>query len=559
MSDTPEPLDFVRQRISDDLASGKHDSVVTRFPPEPNGHLHIGHAKSIVLNFGIAAEFGGTCRLRFDDTNPSKEDQAYVDAIIRDVAWLTGRDDIEVRYASDAFEQMYQWARQLIEAGLAYVDDQDPETMRANRGTVTKAGVDSPFRDRPAAESLDLLARMRAGEFAEGSRVLRAKIDMAHPNMLMRDPLMYRIVHADHHRTGDAWRIYPLYDWAHGLEDSLEGVTHSICTLEFETHRPLYDWFLDQLGIHHPQQIEFNRLNLTYTVMSKRRLLELVERGIVADWDDPRMPTIAGLRRRGVSPAALRAFVSEVGVTKVNGVTEWALLEHHVRKDLNTTSPRTMAVLRPLAAVIDNWPSDRNHTARVPVNPENPDAGMREVPFSGELWLEQDDFMLEAPGKFFRLSPGGRWVRLRGVGLVRCTSAETDADGQVTRIHLELDESTLDGSVPEGVKVKATIHWLSAAHCTTATVNLYQHLFTAEDPTVVADGQDWVDGLAPDSCEVLDDARIPPDLAATAPGGRVQFERLGYFAADHASTTEAPVFNRTATLRDAWAKAARKR
>ncbi|TVR43722.1 MAG: glutamine--tRNA ligase/YqeY domain fusion protein [Planctomycetota bacterium] len=549
--------DFIRQLVAEDLRQGRvQPPVVTRFPPEPNGYLHIGHAKAICLDFGIADEFNGLCRLRFDDTNPSKEDVEYVDAIIRDVAWLTGRENIEVRFASDYFAQMYDWAELLIERGLAYVDDQDLDAIRRCRGTITTPGTDSPWRDRSAEENLDLFRAMRAGDCAPGSRVLRAKIDMAHPNMLMRDPLMYRIQFDHHHRTGDTWKIYPLYDWAHGLEDAIEGVTHSLCTLEFATHRPLYDWFLEQLPIDpRPHQYEFNRLNLTHTVMSKRKLMELVERSLVAGWDDPRMPTLCGLRRRGVPPSAITAFCKEVGYTRTDTTNEWALLEYHIRQVLNVETERVMAVLDPIAVEITNWAPDRREQVEVPINPEKPELGMRKLSAGRELFIDADDFMLDPPKKFFRLRPGGE-VRLRGLGYLRCDEVLCDDHGRVTGLRCQLDEDTLHGGAPaDGRKVKATIHWVDAEDSQAAEVRLYDHLFAAEDPLACADGEDWTTNLNAASCTVIRQARIPSFLAEIPAGTTVQFERLGYFCSDLDHRPEAPVFNRTATLRDAWAKA----
>lgn len=556
-SASPAHRDFVRQLVADDLAAGRvTPPVVTRFPPEPNGYLHIGHAKAICLDFGIAAEFDGICRLRFDDTNPSKEDVEYVDSIIHDVAWLTGRSDIEVRYASDYFEQMYQWAELLVERGLAYVDDQNTEDIRKHRGTVTTPGTNSPYRERSPAENLQLLRQMRDGACQPGSRVLRAKIDMAHDNMLMRDPLMYRIQFDAHHRTGERWKIYPLYDWAHGLEDAIEGVTHSLCTLEFATHRPLYDWFLEQLPITpRPHQYEFNRLNLTHTVMSKRKLMELVERRLVSDWDDPRMPTLCGLRRRGVPPAAIKTFCAEVGYTRTDTTNEWALLEYHIRQELNRSAQRVMAVLHPIAVEISNWPAERREVAQVPVNPEDPQAGMREIPVGRQLYIDADDFMEDPPKKYFRLRPGGE-VRLRGLGYLRCDEVVKDADSRISLLRCTLDEDTLHGGAPaDGRKVKATIHWVDAATAVDAEVRLYDHLFAAEDPLAVAADADWTANLNADSCTVISQAKIPPFVAALGATEQVQFERLGYFCADVSHSPEKPVFNRTATLRDAWAKA----
>jgi len=518
-------LDFIRQIVADDLKSGKWDGrVVTRFPPEPNGYLHIGHAKSICLNFGIAAEFGGTCHLRFDDTNPEKEEQEYVNSIIEDVRWLGWDWGEHLYYGSDYFEQMYEYAVQLIKAGKAYVCDLTAEQIRQYRGTLTEPGKDSPYRNRTVEENLDLFERMRKGEFPDGSRTLRAKIDMAHPNLNMRDPVMYRILHARHHRTGDKWCIYPTYDWAHGLEDSIERITHSICTLEFENHRPLYDWFLDQLGVYHPQQIEFARLNLSYTVMSKRKLLRLVREGYVNGWDDPRMPTICGLRRRGYSPAAIRQFCRRIGVNKFNSTVDIALLEHCLREDLNKTSPRVMAVLRPLKVVIDNYPEGRVEQ-------------LRRVPFSRELYIEQDDFMEDPPKRFFRLAPG-REVRLRYAYFVTCTGVVKDAEGRVIELHCTYDPATRGGDAPDGRKVKSTLHWVSASHALSAEVRLYDHLFTKKDPEDVPEGEDFTSNLNPHSLEVLKTCKVEPSLADAKPLDRFQFERLGYFCVDPDTTPE---------------------
>jgi glutaminyl-tRNA synthetase len=549
----PESHDFVRQIVAEDRAAGKWGGkVATRFPPEPNGYLHIGHAKSICLNFGIAAEFGGVCRLRYDDTNPSKEDQEYVDSIAADVAWLGWKWEGEPRYASDCFGQMYEWAVQLIKAGKAYVDDQTQEQIRATRGTVHEAGINSPCRERGVDENLDLFTRMRAGEFPDGSKTLRAKIDMASPNFLLRDPIMYRILHASHHRTGDAWCIYPMYDWAHGLEDSLENVTHSICTLEFETHRPLYDWFIDQLGIHHSRQIEFARLNLTHTVMSKRRLLELVQGGFVRGWDDPRMPTLAGLRRRGVSPESIRAFCAAVGVSKRDSTTEWALLEYHIRQDLNRNSPRVMAVLDPIKVVLANVPAGETRWCESLVNPEDPSAGTVRVPLTREIFIERDDFREDPPKDFYRLGPG-RTVRLRYAGLLKCAGVERDSSGKVVALTAEL----LPMDAP--VKVKATLHWIAVGHCREAEVRLYDHLFTSENPSDVAEGQDWKANLNRNSLTVVPAAKLPSELPGLKPYVRYQFERLGYFCVDPDTTADQWVFNRTATLKDLWAKAQKKK
>jgi len=553
-----ERLDFVRQIVADDCKSGKWGGrVATRFPPEPNGYLHIGHAKSICLNFGIAAEFGGTCNLRFDDTNPCKEEQEYVDSIIEDVRWLVGDQLKEPLYASDYFQQMYDWAVELIKKGKAYVCDLSAEETRQYRGTLTEPGKDSPYRNRSVEENLELFARMKAGEFPDGSRTLKAKIDMAHPNLNMRDPVMYRILHATHHRTGDVWNIYPMYDWAHGLEDSIERITHSICTLEFENHRPLYDWFLDELGIYHPQQIEFARLNLTYTVMSKRKLLRLVQEKFVRGWDDPRMPTICGLRRRGFSAEAIRNFCKVIGVNKFNSTVDYALLEHCLREDLNRTSPRVMAVLRPLRVVLTNYPDGQVEYMDAVNNPEDPSAGMRKVPFSKVLYIERDDFMEEPPKKFFRLSPG-REVRLRYAYFVKCNEAVKDAQGNIVELRCTYDPATRGGDAPDGRKVKATLHWVSAAHALEAEVRLYEHLFTKENPEDVEEGQDFTANLNPASLETLTGCKVEPSLKDTQPLARYQFERMGYFCTDPDSTPDKLVFNRTVSLKDTWAKVQQK-
>jgi len=547
-------LDFIRQIVAEDIKTNKWDGrVVTRFPPEPNGYLHIGHAKSICLNFGIASEFGGRCHLRFDDTNPTKEEQEYIDSIIEDVRWLGWDWEDHLYYGSDYFEQMYEYAVQLITKGKAYVCDLTAEQTREYRGTLTRPGKDSPYRSRTVEENLDLFERMRAGRLPDGSCTLRAKIDMAHPNLNMRDPVMYRILHAAHPRTGEEWYIYPMYDWAHGLEDSIERITHSICTLEFENHRPLYDWFLDQLEAYHPQQMEFARLNLTYTVMSKRKLLQLVQQGQVSGWDDPRMPTLSGLRRRGYSPRAIREFCRRIGVNKFNSTVDIALLEHCLREDLNKTSPRVMAVLRPLKVVIDNYPQDRDEELEAINNPEDPNAGVRKVPFSRELYIEQDDFMAEPVKKFYRLAPG-REVRLRYAYFVRCTDVIKDDNGQVVELHCTYDPATRGGGAPDGRKVKSTLHWVSAAHSLKAEVRLYDHLFTKENPETGVEGEDFKCNLNTDSRQILDSCRVEPSLADAEPGSRYQFERLGYFCVDKDSTKEKPVFNRTVSLRDSWAK-----
>jgi len=547
-------LDFIRQIVSDDCKSGKWGGrVATRFPPEPNGYLHIGHAKSICLNFGIAAEFNGTCNLRFDDTNPEKEEQEYVDSIIEDVRWLGWSWDDRLYFGSDYFEQMYQYAVQLVKAGKVYVCDLSADEIREYRGTLTEQGKDSPYRNRSVEENLALFERMKAGEFPDGSRTLRAKIDMSHPNMNMRDPIMYRILHATHHRTGDKWCIYPTYDWAHGFEDSIEKITHSICTLEFENHRPLYDWFLDAVGAYHPQQIEFARLNLNYTVMSKRKLLQLVQQGRVSGWDDPRMPTICGLRRRGCSPESIRNFCKVIGVNKFNSTVDIALLEHCVREDLNKTSPRVMAVLRPLKVIIDNYPADKVEEMDSINNPEDPSAGTRKVPFSRELYIERDDFMEEPPKKFYRLSPG-REVRLRYAYFVTCTNVVKNADGEIAELHCTYDPATRGGDAPDGRKVKATLHWVSAQHALDAEVRLYNNLFTKENPEEVEQDQDFTVNLNPNSLEVLTGCKVEPSLGDAKPLQRFQFERLGYFCVDPDSSNGKPSFNRTVTLKDEWAK-----
>ena len=550
------PSHFIRNIVTEDLKNGKHQGKVhTRFPPEPNGYLHIGHAKSICLNFGLAAEFGGLCNLRFDDTNPSKEDVEYVDSIKEDVRWLGfGWDDREF-YASDYFERLYEFALQLIKAGKAFVCDLTADQMREYRGTLTEPGKNSPFRDRSLEENLDLFQRMRSGEFADGSRTLRAKIDMASPNINMRDPVMYRVLRATHHRTGDKWCIYPTYDFAHGQSDSIEGITHSICTLEFEDHRPLYDWFLDQLGIHHPQQIEFARLNLTYTVLSKRKLLQLVQQKHVAGWDDPRMPTLAGFRRRGYTPEAIRTFCERIGVAKRNSIVDIAMLEHCLREDLNKRAPRVMAVLRPIKVVLENYPEGQVEELEAVNNPEDPSKGTRKVPFSRELYIEQDDFREDPPKGFFRLSPG-KEVRLRYAYIIKCTEVVKDpASGAIKELRCTFDPETKSGSSQSKRKVKATIHWVSAAHALPAEVRLFNHLFTKEDPDDVTEGSDWLTNLNSKSLERLAFCRVEPYLADAKPGERFQFERLGYFCVDsEESSAKQLVFNRSVTLRDTWAK-----
>jgi len=549
-----QKLDFVRQIVADDCKSGKWDGrVATRFPPEPNGYLHIGHAKSICLNFGIASEFGGKCHLRFDDTNPEKEEQEYVDSIIEDVKWLGWDWGKNLFFGSDYFQQMYDWAVELIKKGKAYVCDLNAEQIRQSRGTPTEAGKDSLYRNRSVEENLDLFERMRKGEFPDGAKTLRAKIDMASPNFNMRDPVMYRIVHASHHRTGDKWCIYPMYDWAHGLEDSLEKITHSICTLEFENHRPLYDWFIDSLGIYHPQQIEFARLNLTYTVMSKRKLLKLVQDKLVSGWDDPRMPTICGMRRRGFSPAAIRNFCDKISVNKFNSTIDFALLQHCLREELNKSSPRVMAVLNPLKVVIENYPQDKVEYLDAINNPEDPAAGTRQIPFSGEIYIERDDFMEEAPKKFFRLAPG-REVRLRYAYFITCTNVIKDSAGNITELRCTYDPATRGGDAPDGRKVKSTLHWVCAKNAIDAEVRLYEHLFTKENPEEAEEGKDFTAYLNPNSLNVLDNCKVEPYLKEAKALSRWQFERLGYFCVDTDSKDGKPVFNRTATLRDEWAK-----
>ncbi len=554
-----QSLDFVRTIVSEDTKSGKWDQRVhTRFPPEPNGYLHIGHAKSICLNFGIASEFKGQCNLRFDDTNPSKEDQEYVDAIEADVRWLGWDWQDRLFFASDCFQQMYDWAVELIKKGKAYVCDLTAEETREYRGTLKEPGKASPYRDRSVNENLDLFARMKAGEFPDGTKTLKAAIDMASPNINLRDPVMYRIVHASHHRQGDDWSIYPMYDWAHGLEDSIEGITHSICTLEFENHRPLYDWFLNELGIHHPQQIEFARLNLTYTVMSKRKLLGLVQENHVSGWDDPRMPTISGLRRRGYSPAAIRNFCTTIGVNKFNSTVDFALLEHCLRQDLNKTSPRVMAVLDPLKVVITNYPEDHIDELDAINNPEDASAGTRTVPFSKELYIERADFMEDPPKKFFRLGPG-REVRLRYAYFITCTDVIKDDQGNIVELHCTYDPATRGGDAPDGRRVKGTLHWVSAAHALDAEVRLYEHLFTQENPEKTEQGQDVTANLNTDSLKVVAHCKVEPYLADTRPLDRYQFERIGYFCTDKDTSDPKLVFNRTVGLRDTWAKMQKKK
>lgn len=546
-------LDFIRTIVEEDNASGKYGGrVATRFPPEPNGYLHIGHAKSICLNFGVAGEYGGTCNLRMDDTNPEKEDMEYVESIMNDVKWLGFDWDDRLFYASDYYQQLYDYAVELIRKGKAYVDSLSAEEIREHRGTLTKPGRESPYRERPVEENLDLFERMKNGEFEDGTHVLRAKIDMTSGNINMRDPVMYRILREPHYRTGDEWCIYPMYDYAHCISDSIEGITHSLCTLEFEDHRPLYDWFLEELGIYHPQQIEFSRLNLNYTVMSKRRLLELVQKGYVSGWDDPRMPTISGLRRRGYTPASIRNFSSRIGVTKQESVIDMTLLEHSLRDDLNKKALRVMGVLNPLKVVITNYPEGQSEELEAVNNPEDESMGKRKVPFSGELYIERDDFMEDPPKKFFRLSPGVE-VRLRYAYFLKCNEVVKDEKGEVTELRCTYDPETRGGDAPDGRKVKATIHWVSAKHAVTAEVRLYDRLFTEPEPG--SGGGDYKDYLNPDSLVVLKDCKLEPGLADAEPGVNYQFERLGYFTPDYMDSKKgAPVFNRTVTLKDTWAK-----
>ncbi len=545
--------DFIHEIIEEHNRSGRFGGRVhTRFPPEPNGYLHIGHAKSIWINFGIADEYGGKTNLRFDDTNPTKEEQEYIDSIIKDVRWL-GYEWENLCYASDYFEQLYQWAVRLIEMGKAYVDHLSAEEIRQYRGTLTEPGKESPYRSRSVEENLDLFQRMKAGEFPDGTCVLRAKIDMSSPNLNLRDPVIYRILHATHPRTGDAWCIYPMYDWAHGQSDSIEGVTHSICTLEFEDHRPLYDWCLDQLGIHHPQQIEFARLNMTYTIMSKRKLIRLVRDGFVRGWDDPRMPTLSGMRRRGITPRSIRDMCEMTGISKANGIVDLQMLEYCVRQDLNKSAPRVMGVLRPLKVVLTNYPEDQVEMFEPLVNPEDPDAGTRKVPFSRVLYIEQEDFMEDPPPKYYRLSPG-REVRLRAAYFIKCEEVIKDADGNIVELRCTYDPATRGGDSPDGRKVKATLHWVSAAHAREAEVRLYDHLLSIAETSEMDEDKDFIDYLSPNSLEVIERAYVEPTVQDAEPGTRYQFERLGYFTVDPDSTPDKLVFNRTVTLKDEWAK-----
>jgi len=545
---------FIRDIIDKDLLEGKNNGRVhTRFPPEPNGHLHIGHAKAILVNYSIAQDYNGKFNLRFDDTNPIKEDEEYVNAIINDIKWLGANWEDRLFYASDYFEEMYDFAVQLIKAGRAFVDSQSAEEIRENRGTVRSPGVNSPFRERSINENLDLFGRMKNGEFEDGAHVLRAKIDMSSPNMLMRDPLMYRIRHTPHHRTGDKWCIYPIYDWAHGLEDSLEGITHSLCSLEFQAHRPLYDWFLLELGVHKPQQIEFARLNLNYTVMSKRKLLELVEQNLVSGWDDPRLPTLSGLRRRGFTPEAIQNFINKVGVAKAHSIVDYALLEHSIREVLNKQAPRVMSVLNPLKIVITNYPIEQVEEIDAVNNPEDPDAGTRKVPFSKELYIEREDFMEDPPKKFFRLAPG-REVRFRYAYFITCNEVIKDENGEILELQCTYDPASKGGKSPDGRKVKATLHWISVEHAVDAEVRLYDRLITVPDTNNLEEGKTFMDYINPDSLKILDNCKLEAQLAKADPGYRCQFERLGYFCVDPDSTPQKPVFNRTVTLRDTWAR-----
>jgi glutaminyl-tRNA synthetase len=561
MDETPKPrTNFVKDIIDEHLRAGRFGArkVHTRFPPEPNGYLHIGHAKSICLNFGLAAEYGGLCNLRFDDTNPETEEAEYVESIKEDIRWLGFDWEDREFYASGYYEELYGLAIDLIKKGKAYVCDLDVEKVREYRGTINRPGTESPWRNRTVEENLDLFARMRRGEFPDGSRTLRAKIDMADPNLLLRDPLMYRIRRATHYRTGDAWCIYPTYDWAHGQCDSLEGITHSICTLEFEVHRPLYDWFLNQLGIHHPQQIEFARLNISHTALSKRRLLELVEKGLVSGWDDPRMPTISGFRRRGYTPASIRAFCDLIGVAKASSIVDAGVLENCLREELNKTAPRVLAVIRPLKVVLTNYPEGKVEEFEAVNNPEDPAGGTRKVPFSREIYIEREDFMEDPPKKFFRLAPG-REVRLRYAYFIKCEEVVKDpATGEISELRCTYDPASRGGDSPDGRKVKATLHWVSAAQAVEVEVRMYETLFTIRDPNDVPEGVDYKTNLNPKSLEVLRGCRAEPALGAAGPGSRWQFERLGYFTADFRdSKPGAPIFNRTVTLRDEWAKLTR--
>lgn len=562
-----EPVDFVRRIIAADLSAGKNNGRVhTRWPPEPNGYIHIGHAKTVLLNCWIAKEFGGRFNLRFDDTNPEKESVEYIESIIKDLHWLGVDWEDRLYYASDYFEQLYEWAEKLIQTGKAYVCDLSSEEISQYRGkaiqsgdkTITPPGKDSPYRNRSVEENLDLFRRMRAGEFPDGSKTLRAKIDMAHPNLNMRDPIMYRILRTTHHRTGNQWCIYPTYDWTHGQSDSIEGITHSICTLEFENHRPLYDWFLQQLTVFHPQQIEVTRMNLSYTVLSKRKLLQLVKQGCVDGWDDPRMPTLSALRRRGYTPAAIHDFVRRIGVTKSESIVDAALLEHCLRQDLNRHAPRVMGVLAPLKVIITNYPDGQIEYLTAINNPEDATAGTRNVPFSKVLYIEQEDFMEDPPKKFYRLAPG-REVRLRYAYLITCTDVAKDEQGNIKEVYCTYDPATRGGNTPDGRRVRGTLHWVSAPHAIDGEVRLYEHLFKKENPLLVDKGEDWLENLNPNSRIVLTGCKLEPSLAEAKPGNRFQFERKGYFCVDIDSERAKPIFNRTVTLRDSWAKFIRKK
>jgi len=553
-AETGEPVDFIRKAVAEDLRSGRFQRVRTRFPPEPNGYLHIGHAKAICITYGIAEDFCGEYTLRFDDTNPAKEEQEYVDAIMNDIRWLGFDWEDRLYFASGYFEQLYEWAVQLIQAGKAYVDDLSADEIREYRGTLTEPGRDSPYRTRSVEENLDLFARMRAGEFPNGSRVLRAKIDMASPNLNLRDPVMYRILHASHHRTGDKWCIYPMYDWAHGQSDSIEGITHSLCDLGYEDHRPLYDWFLDQLGVYHPRQIEFARFNLTYTILSKRFLLRMVQGGHVKGWDDPRMPTLSGMRRRGYPPEAIREFCDRTGIAKAQSIVDVALLEYHVREHLNRTTPRVMGVLRPVRLVIDNWPEGQVEWLDAVNNPEDESAGTRQIPFARTLYVERDDFREDSPKGWFRLAPG-REVRLKHAYYVTCTGVVKDENsGEVVELHCTYDPETRGGGSADGRKVMGTLHWVSAAHALDAEVRLYDRLFAKADPSDVEEGSDFLSNLNLNSLEVLKGCKVEPSLANAIPGSRYQFLRNGYFCVDPDSTPGLLAFNRTVTLKDAWAR-----
>jgi glutaminyl-tRNA synthetase len=548
----PTPMNFIRRSVIEDLRAGRFTGVHTRFPPEPNAYLHIGHAKAVWINYGIAQEFGGLFNLRFDDTNPATEEKEFVEAIIDDVRWLGVDWEDRLFFGSDYFEQQYEWALQLIRQGDAYVCDLSPDELIETRGTLTKPGVESPYRSRSVEENLDLFQRMRAGEFPDGERTLRAKIDMAAPNLLLRDPVMYRIRHAEHHRQGSKWCIYPMYDWAHGLQDSIEGITHSLCSLEYENHRPLYDWFLDRLGIYHPRQIEFARMNMTHTVMSKRRFIELVEGGHVRGYDDPRLPTLAGLRRRGYTPESIREFCRRAGIAKIDNIVDVAVLEDCIRDDLNRRAPRVMAVLRPVKVVLTNYPEGQVEELDVINNPEDPGAGTRKVPFSKELYIERDDFREDPPPRYYRLTPG-REVRLRNAYFVRCTEIVKNADGEITEIHCTYDPETRGGDAPDGRRPKATLHWVSVARAIQAEARLYDHLFLKPNPDDVDEGQDFISNLNPNSLEVVP-CYMEPSVIGAQVGAFYQFERLGYFCVDRDSTSERLCFNRTATLRDSWAK-----